>query len=48
MARAQWVALQHEGALPRAEIKKLIKKSYDLVVAKLPKKTQTALAGKTR
>ena len=23
MARAQWVALQHEGALPRAEIKQL-------------------------
>jgi predicted DNA-binding protein (MmcQ/YjbR family) len=48
MARAQWVALQTEGALPRAEIKRLLKLSYDLVMAKLPKKTQAALAGKAR
>src|SRR5690348_11405746 len=40
MARAQWVALEHEDALPRAEIKQLLKKSYDLVLTKLPKKTQ--------
>jgi predicted DNA-binding protein (MmcQ/YjbR family) len=48
MARAQWVALQTEGALPRAEIKRLLTRSYDLVMAKLPKKTQAALAGKAR
>ena len=48
MARAQWVALQHEGALSRAELKQQLKKAYDLVMAKLPKKTQAALSGKTR
>src|SRR5262249_5346697 len=44
MARAQWVSLETEDALSRAEIKSLIRQSYDLVIAKLPKKTQAALA----
>lgn len=44
MARAQWVALEALDALPRAEIKRLIAKSYELVMAKLPKKAQAALA----
>ena len=44
MARAQWVALETEDALSRAEIKKLLRQAYELVKAKLPKKTQTALA----
>src|SRR5690348_4017999 len=48
MARAQWVALQHEGALPRAQVKQQLQKAYDLVMAKLPKKTQAAIAGKAR
>jgi predicted DNA-binding protein (MmcQ/YjbR family) len=48
MARAQWVALQHEGALSRAETKQFLRKSYELVIAKLPKKTQAALAGKAK
>jgi len=48
MARAQWVALQTEAALPRAEIKRLLKQSYNLVMAKLPKKTQAELAGKAK
>jgi predicted DNA-binding protein (MmcQ/YjbR family) len=45
MARAHWVALQEENALPRAEVKRLLRESYDLVFAKLPKKTQAALRG---
>jgi len=44
MARAQWVALETADALPRAEIKRLIRQAYDLVLAKLPKKTQAALS----
>ena len=44
LARAQWVALESESALPAAEVKKLLRQSYDLVFAKLPKKTQAALA----
>jgi predicted DNA-binding protein (MmcQ/YjbR family) len=43
-ARSHWVALEREDALPRAEIKRLIRDSYDLVVAKLPKKKQAELA----
>ena len=43
MARNHWVALEDEDALPPAEIKRLIRRSYDLVVEKLPKKTRAAL-----
>src|SRR5215470_14112448 len=48
-ARNHWAALEHENALPAAEIKRRIKESYDLVFEKLPKKTQTQLtpAGKS-
>ena len=45
LARAQWVALQNEDALTAAELKPLLKRSYDLVFARLPKKTQAALRG---
>ena len=45
MARAQWVALESEDAIAAAELKKLLRKSYDLVFAKLPRKTQKELAG---
>lgn len=44
MARAQWVALEKGTVLPRAEIKKLLRESYELVKAKLPKKVQAAMA----
>jgi len=43
MARNHWIALEHEDALPMAEIKRLIRRSYDLVVARLPKRTRAAL-----
>jgi predicted DNA-binding protein (MmcQ/YjbR family) len=43
-ARSHWVALEREDALPRTEIKGLISRSYELVVAKLPKKKQAELA----
>ncbi len=43
LARAQWVALQSEDALPPAEVKPLLRQSYSLVFAKLPKKLQTTL-----
>ena len=43
LARAFWIALEHEDALPAAEVKRLIRQSYDLVVAKLPKKTRASL-----
>jgi predicted DNA-binding protein (MmcQ/YjbR family) len=45
LARASWIALEHEDALPTAEIKRLIRQSYDLVLSKLPRKTRAALGG---
>jgi len=44
LARNHWVALTRLDALPRAEIKKRILGSYELVRAKLPKKTQRELS----
>jgi predicted DNA-binding protein (MmcQ/YjbR family) len=43
LARAQWVALQARDAVPAEELARLLRESYDLVVAKLPKKTRDAL-----
>lgn len=45
LARSQWVAIESEDALPAAEVKRLLRQSYDLVFAKLPKKTQKELSG---
>ncbi|MEO8370335.1 MAG: MmcQ/YjbR family DNA-binding protein [Candidatus Solibacter sp.] len=42
-ARAQWVAVDSEDTIPRPELKRLLRNAYDLVFAKLPKKTQAAL-----
>jgi predicted DNA-binding protein (MmcQ/YjbR family) len=44
MARAKWVALETRDALPDAELTTLLRESYDLVVARLPKKTRLAIA----
>lgn len=44
LARAQWVAFERSDALPRAEVKQLVRQSYDLVFAKLPKKAQAELS----
>jgi predicted DNA-binding protein (MmcQ/YjbR family) len=43
-ARMHWIALEREDALSRAEVKRLVKVSYQLVFAKLPKKTQVGLS----
>jgi predicted DNA-binding protein (MmcQ/YjbR family) len=44
LARAHWVSLQSFDALPAAELKKRLAESWELVAAKLPKKTRVALA----
>jgi predicted DNA-binding protein (MmcQ/YjbR family) len=46
LARAKWVALETKDALSSAELSALIRESYDLVVAKLPKKTRDSLTMK--
>src|SRR4051794_28004838 len=44
MARNYWVALEEWEAIRRNEMEELIRQSYDLVFAKLPKKTQAQLS----
>jgi len=44
LARAKWVALESKDALSPGELALLLRESYDLVVAKLPKKTRVVLA----
>ncbi|HXE34631.1 MAG TPA: MmcQ/YjbR family DNA-binding protein [Verrucomicrobiae bacterium] len=44
LARAKWIALETKDALPADELAFLLRESYDMVVAKLPKKTREALA----
>jgi predicted DNA-binding protein (MmcQ/YjbR family) len=43
LARAQWVALQTRDALPAEELARFLRDSYDLVFAKLPKRTRDTL-----
>jgi predicted DNA-binding protein (MmcQ/YjbR family) len=44
MARASWIALENENALSAGELKHLLKTSYELVLARLPKKARAALS----
>ena len=43
LARASWVALEDEDALPRQELEPLLHTAYHLVLAKLPKKLRLSL-----
>jgi len=40
LARAQWVALQTRDAIGKEELRQLLRVSYDLVLAKLPKRVR--------
>jgi len=44
LARAKWIALEKSDALSPQELAEFLRTSYDLVLAKLPKKTQQSLA----
>ena len=44
LARARWGALEDEDALTRKELEPLLRKAYELVRAKLPKKLQAGVA----
>jgi predicted DNA-binding protein (MmcQ/YjbR family) len=46
MARAQWVGLERFDTLPDRELKPLVIGAYDLITARLPKKTQASLSAK--
>jgi predicted DNA-binding protein (MmcQ/YjbR family) len=43
LARANWIALETEDAMPAAEIKRRIRESYALVVSLLPRKARLAI-----
>lgn len=44
LARAHWIALQSQDALTAAEVKRMLRRSYDLVFERLPKKARASLA----
>lgn len=44
LARAHWVAFESPDAFPRREWERLLTQAYNLVFAKLPKKTQRELS----
>jgi len=49
LARAKWIALESSEALSPSELAPLLRASYELVVAKLPRKTrESVLQGTTR
>ena len=43
LARAKWISLESEEALEREEVERLLRKSYELVVEKLPRKMQAQI-----
>jgi predicted DNA-binding protein (MmcQ/YjbR family) len=45
LARAQWVALETRDALPAQELARLLRESYEMVFAKLPRKIREAVSG---
>jgi predicted DNA-binding protein (MmcQ/YjbR family) len=44
LARAQWVALETRDALPQSELSSLLRESYEMIAAKLPKKIRESLS----
>jgi predicted DNA-binding protein (MmcQ/YjbR family) len=46
LARAKWVAMESPDAVTRGELEELLRTSYQLVFAKLPKRTQEQLQSK--
>ena len=44
LARAQWVALQTRDAVGREELAGLLRESYEMILAKLPKKMREAIS----
>jgi predicted DNA-binding protein (MmcQ/YjbR family) len=43
LARAKWVAIESAQTLPRLEVAALLRKSYELVAAKLPRALRESL-----
>ena len=43
LARASWVGLENEDALSLAELQQLLRRAYEIVLAKLPRKIRGSL-----
>jgi predicted DNA-binding protein (MmcQ/YjbR family) len=43
LARAKWIALESEDAMPPRELKERVERSWDLVAARLPKRERERL-----
>ena len=48
MARNKWVMLEHLDALNDAELKRLIRNSFEMIFSKLPRRTQAELGAATK
>ena len=46
LARAKWIAIETPETLPQAEVEALLRKSYELVVAKLPRAVRESLSSR--
>ncbi len=44
LARAKWIALESPDAIPDAELAQLLRESYELVLARLPRKISASIA----
>jgi predicted DNA-binding protein (MmcQ/YjbR family) len=44
LARAKWISIESAETLPPAEVAALLRRSYDLVLEKLPKATRESLS----
>jgi predicted DNA-binding protein (MmcQ/YjbR family) len=44
LARAQWVALETREAVPQSELAALLRESYEMIAARLPKKIRESLS----
>jgi len=44
LARAKWIAIESQERLPQTEVAALLRKSYDLVVEKLPQGVRESLS----
>jgi predicted DNA-binding protein (MmcQ/YjbR family) len=44
LARAKWIAIETSETLPPMEVAALLRKSYDLVVAKLPRAARASIS----
>ena len=46
VGRYKWIQLSHSNILPASQLESLIRQSYELVIAKAPKKKASRAAGK--